>query len=188
MAKLYILRITPGGTAAGVDKTLWSKDEGVVSIGWSYLPNMIGKTDTQIYDIVKKEESDREQDHPSHINYVAKVFQIFLNKIKVGDYLLIPRPSMNGHDGTDIYVAKVTSEIKFKEEWIEKGCAYYREAEWYKKPFKWRSSPYDPSKIMRDIPQDLMQFLWHPKIKRSTLSDECTNEHLSIARQLFYKQ
>ena len=49
MANLRILRITPGGTKRGKDRTLINKSNNIISIGWSYIPNLIEKKNILIF-------------------------------------------------------------------------------------------------------------------------------------------
>lgn len=183
MANLRILRITPGGTKRGKDRTLINKSNNIISIGWSYIPNLIEKKKyTDFYEHVNTIETLHGNDKKKHIDYVAKVLWEFIHNTKIGDYVLIPRPALNGHDGTDLYIAKILSKIKFNKNTISQGCAYYRIAEWTKTPLKWRQSPYHPKKY-GDITPALMHFMWNPSIRLKTYSLPCNQFIPEIIKQ-----
>jgi hypothetical protein len=187
MSQLFILRITPGGKNHGTDQTLFNKSKNIVSIGWSYIPEeIINCNNLQLTKIISDEECKKGKANPQHISYVNEIFQRFIFEMKINDLLLIPRPSTNGHNGTDLYVAKIISDIKYDENLVEKGCAFYREAIWTKNPVKWRTSPYNINANLKDVSNNLMKHMWKPNIIRRTLSKQC-NEYIENAQNIFIK-
>ena len=187
MSKLFILRITPGGKNDGIDQTLFNKSKNIISIGWSYMPEkIINSSRLEISEIISKEEIKRDKSNQIHISYVNEIFNRFIFQMKINDLVLIPRSSANGHDGTDLYVAKIISDIKYDKNIVENGCAFYREAEWTKTPVKWRTSPYNQNVNLPDVSNQLMKFMWKPNIIRRTLSKEC-NQFFENANLIFNK-
>lgn len=168
MSESFILRITPGGKNLGTDRTIWSKENGKISIGWSYLKDLI---DVSEYDLKQKITTQESvyNDNQNHINHIYNMFQKFIFEMKIGDIVLIPQPSTNGHDGTNLHVVKVLSDIKYNSEYEGFGCSYYRDAEWCPHVLKWRSAPYDAT-CKKDISLELMHHMWKPEILRKTLN------------------
>ena len=168
MSQSFILRITPGGKNIGTDRTLWSRENGKISIGWSYLKGLHQVPDHELKSKITLQESVY-NDNQNHINHIYNMFQKFIHEMKIGDIVLIPQPSTNGHDGTNLYIVKVLSEIKYNEEYDHLGCSYYRDAEWCPHVIKWRTSPYNAIH-KSDISLDLMHYMWKPEILRKTLT------------------
>lgn len=168
MINTYILRITPGGKNQGEDRTIWSRENGKISIGWNYLQDLLQTPEANLKAVITAQESIH-NDNRNHINHVYNTFQTFLYDINVGDIILIPQPSTNGHDGTNLHVAKVLSEPKYNSEYDQLGCSYYRDAEWCPSVIKWRTAPYNPTTKM-DISLELMHHMWKPEIMRKTLT------------------
>ena len=108
-------------------------------------------------------------DNKTHINHIYRTFQLFINRMQIGDIVIIPQPSKNDNDGTNLHVVKVLSDIKYNSEFNGIGCSYYRDAEWSPNVIKWRTSPYD-STIKKDISLNLMRHMWKPEILRKTLT------------------
>jgi len=168
MPQSFILRITPGGKKFGTDRTIWSIENSKISIGWSYLKELHKIP----YNNLKSEIISQESvynNNQNHINHIYNMFEKFIHDMKIGDIILVPQPSTNGHNGTNLYVVKVLSNIKYNSEYEELGCSYYRDAEWCPHVIKWRTSPYDPT-YKKDISLDLMHHMWKPEILRKTLT------------------
>ena len=165
---MFILRITPGGKNLGEDRTLWSQSNNKISIGWSYLNNLNNCNKSELETKITEQESIH-NDNKNHINHIVNTFNIFINKMNIGDIVLIPQPSTNGHDGTNLYVVKILSEVKYNSEFKDIGCAYYRDAEWCPQVLKWRISPYHSS-VKKNLSFELMHFMWKPYILRKTLT------------------
>jgi predicted Mrr-cat superfamily restriction endonuclease len=179
--QVYILREIPGGTHSGQDITLNERQKNVVSVGWGYIPNLNQVPDNEFKDYIFAKESSY-NDNKSHLDHVYKTLKMFILEINVGDILLIPQSAKNGHDGTNLHVVKVLSDIKYNPD-DPNGCTYYRDAEWCSQIIKWRSAPYNSAK-KSDISLELMHFMWKPEIKLKTLTGP-HNQFLEEAQILY---
>lgn len=168
MSNSFILRITPGGKNFGQDRSIWSKENSKISIGWSYLKGLNQVPEHELEQKITQQEVVY-NDNKNHINHIVNTFQTFSYTMKIGDIVLIPQTSDSSHDGTNLHVVKVLSDIKYNPSYDNIGCSYYRDAEWCPEIIKWRTSPYDQS-IKRDISLDLMHHMWNPSVLRKTLT------------------
>lgn len=98
------------------------KNEEIIAIGWPCIGNLYGKSRDQIKNLLSGEPYNYVG---SRLGQAASSINIFVNKMEVGDLILMP-------DGDDIYFGRITIDYSYDEEkdTYEKGYSHQRQVEW----------------------------------------------------------
>lgn len=114
---LWLVRAYP----EGVNRIEEFKDEGVIGIGWSNIPNVenVCRDKTAISNMLSNNGYNNS-------NVTVGVLNHFFNNMQINDLCLIP-------DGNRIYLAKITSDYHYEDTKLDDGYAHQRSVEFLNK-------------------------------------------------------